>query len=219
MPVRVLIADDHAVVRQGLRVFLSLDSEIEIVDEAVDGAQAYALACTLRPDVVLMDLIMPVMDGVAAISAIRKDLLETEVIALTSVMDDEMVVKAIQAGAIGYLYKDTDGQELRRAIKAVAAGQLILSPRAASRLMRDMKSPSSSIALTEREREVLCLVARGYSNKEICQELHISGPTAKSHMTNILGKLGVVSRTQAALYALRTGLVTLDVLERGSAAV
>ncbi|HEX9116773.1 MAG TPA: response regulator transcription factor [Anaerolineae bacterium] len=210
MTIKVLIVDDHAVVRQGLQIFLGLDPEIEIVGEAVDGRQACALARKCRPDVVLMDLIMPVMDGIAATIAIRKELPHTEVIALTSAMEDDLASRAIKAGAIGYLLKDTDGQELRRAIKSAVSGQLILSPRAITRLLRDFRPPVLSIALTEREKEVLTLMARGYPNKQIAEELHISDPTVKSHIGSILSKLGVASRTQAVLVALRQGLVSLE---------
>lgn len=208
MTIRVLIVDDHAVVRQGLKMFLSLDSELEIVGEAVDGKQAVALARQLQPDVVLMDLLMPVMDGVTAISILRREVPETEVVALTSVLEDNAVIGAIRAGAIGYLLKDTESDELIRAIKAAANGQVQLSPKAAARLMREVRTPESLEALTERETEVLRLLARGLSNKEIAQALVIGEKTVKTHVSNILSKLNVSSRTQAALYAARMGLVT-----------
>lgn len=208
MSVRVLLADDHAVVRQGLRMFLSLDPELEIVGEAADGAEALRLARDLRPDVVLMDLVMPVMDGITAIAAIRRDLPDTEVIALTSVLEDEKVIGAVKAGATGYLLKDTQADELRRAIKAAAAGQVQLSPQAAARLMREVKAPESPETLTERETDVLRLLAQGKANKEIARALGIGEKTVKTHVSNILAKLGVPSRTQAALYAVRIGLVS-----------
>lgn len=208
MPIRVLIADDHAVVRQGLRMFLGTDRELEIIGEARDGAEAVALAHQLRPDVVLMDLLMPVLDGIKAIAAIRRQLPDTEVIALTSVLEDAAVVDAVRAGAIGYLLKDTESHELRRAIKAAAAGQVQLSPQAATRLLREVRTPEiSAERLTERETEVLALMARGKANKEIAQALIITEQTVKTHVSHILAKLGVPSRTQAALYALRAGLV------------
>ena len=144
MPIRVLIADDHSVVRQGLRMFLGSDPELEIVGEARDGAEAVSLARQLRPDVVLMDLLMPVMDGIHAIAAIRRELPDIEVVALTSVLEDAAVIDAMRAGAIGYLLKDTDAHELRRAIKAAAAGQVQLSPQAAARLLREVRTPEKS---------------------------------------------------------------------------
>jgi len=211
MPIQVLIADDHSVVRQGLRMFLETDGELQIVGEARDGAEAVQLARRLRPDVVLMDLIMPVMDGINAIKAIRRELPDTEVVALTSVLEDATVVEDIRAGAIGYLLKDTEAHELRRAIKAASAGQVQLSPQAAARLLREVRTPESSPEpLTERETEVLRLLGQGKSNKEIAQALTIADQTVKTHVSHVLDKLGVPSRTQAALYAIRTGLVSAD---------
>ncbi len=210
MTIRILLVDDHAVVRQGLRMFLGLDPELDIVGEASDGAEALRLAHSLKPDVVLMDLVMPVMDGISAIGAIRRELPDTEVIALTSVLEDEKVIGAVKAGAIGYLLKDTQAEELCRAIKAAAAGQVQLSPQAAARLMREVKAPESPETLTERETEVLRLLARGRSNKEIGQALVIGEKTVKTHVSNILAKLSVPSRTQAALYAVRIGLVSVS---------
>ncbi|MCS7062197.1 MAG: response regulator transcription factor [Anaerolineae bacterium] len=207
MSIRILIADDHAVVRQGLRMFLSLDPDLEIVGEAADGAEAVQKARELKPDVVVMDLLMPVMDGIAATAIIRRELPETEVLALTSVLEDASVIGAVKAGAIGYMLKDTQADELCRAIKAAAAGQVQLSPRAAARLMREVRLPDSPEALTERETEVLRLLAQGRSNKEIAAALTIGEKTVKTHVSNILAKLGVQSRTQAALYAVRMGLV------------
>ncbi|MEX1253405.1 MAG: response regulator transcription factor [Dehalococcoidia bacterium] len=210
MPIRILIADDHAVVRQGLRMFLELDPELEIVGEASDGSEARRLAEELAPDVVLMDLLMPVMDGIAATEAIRRDLPDVEVIALTSVLEDASVVGAVKAGAIGYLLKDTQADELRRAIKAAAAGQVQLSPEAAARLVREVRAPESPEALTERETDVLRLLAQGKANKEIAVALAIGEKTVKTHVSNILSKLGVQSRTQAALYAAQIGLTPLQ---------
>jgi DNA-binding NarL/FixJ family response regulator len=209
MPIRVLLADDHSVVRQGLRMFLSLDPDLEIVGEAANGAEAVELAHSLQPEVVLMDLLMPVMDGITAIGHLRRDLPEIEIVALTSVLEDTAVMGAIRAGAIGYLLKDTEADELRKAIKAAAAGQVQLSPKVAARLMREVQVPDSPETLTERETEVLRLLARGCSNKEIAQTLSIGEKTVKTHVSNILSKLGVPSRTQAALYAVRIGLVSL----------
>jgi DNA-binding NarL/FixJ family response regulator len=205
--IRILIADDHSVVRQGLKMFLALDPDLEVVGEAEDGRKALHLAERLRPDVVLMDLLMPEMDGVAATAAIRTQLPETEVIALTSVLEDEQVVGAVRAGAIGYLLKNTECDELCRAIKAAAVGQVQLAPEAARRLMREVRSPEQpAVPLSERETDVLRLLAAGKANKEIARELSIGEQTVKTHVSSVLGKLGVQSRTQAALYAQRTGL-------------
>jgi DNA-binding NarL/FixJ family response regulator len=208
MPIRVLIVDDHSVVRKGLRTFLSLDADFEIVGEGSNGEEAVQQARLLKPDVVLMDLLMPKMDGIEATGIIRQELPDTEVIALTSVLEDAKVIGAVRAGAIGYLLKDTEADELCRAIKAAAAGQVQLSPHAAARLMREVRAPESPEPLSERETDVLRLLAQGYSNKEIAVSLTLSDKTVKTHVSNILGKLGVPSRTQAALYAVRVGLVS-----------
>ena len=207
MTIRLLLVDDHAVVRQGLRMFLSLDPDFEIVGEAADGNAALKLARELQPDVVLMDLLMPGMDGIEATGILRKEMPDIEVIALTSVLEDSSVVGAIRAGAIGYLLKDTEANELIRSIKAAAEGQVQLSPQAAARLMREVRAPESPEALTERETEVLRLLAQGQSNKEVARALSIGEKTVKTHVSSILGKLNVSSRTQAALYAVRIGLV------------
>jgi NarL family two-component system response regulator LiaR len=208
MSIRILIVDDHAVVRQGLKMFLALDDELEVVGEAANGEEAIRRAHELAPDVVLMDLLMPQMDGIAATEVIRRELPDVEVIALTSVLEDKAVFGAVRAGAIGYLLKDTQADELCRAIKAAAAGQVQLSPQAALRLMREVQVPQSPEKLTPRETEVLRLLARGMSNKEIGAALVIGEKTVKTHVSNILGKLGVPSRIQAALYAVRIGLVS-----------
>jgi NarL family two-component system response regulator LiaR len=212
MAIRILITDDHGVVRQGLRMFLSLDPEMEVVGEAANGQEALALARDLKPDVVLMDLLMPVMDGIEATRAIRSELPEVEVIALTSVLDDGSVTGAVRAGALGYLLKDTDSEELRRAIKAAAEGRVHLAPEATARLMREVKAPESPEVLTEREVEVLKLLAKGRANKQIAASLFVSEKTIKAHVSSILMKLGVQSRTQAALHAVRTGLVSTEEL-------
>ena len=210
MGIRILIVDDHSVVRQGLQMFLTLDPELEIVGEATNGVEALHSARQLKPDVVLMDLLMPEMDGVAATEAIRRELPDTEVIALTSVLEDRAIFDAIRVGAIGYLLKDTEADKLCEAIKAAAAGQVRLSPQVAARLMREVRAPESPEALTERETEVLRALARGLSNKEIAVALFITEKTIKTHVSNILSKLGVPSRTRAALYALKIGLVSLE---------
>ncbi len=216
MTIRVLITDDHGVVRQGLRMYLGLDPELEVVGEAANGEEALRMARELGPDVVLMDLLMPVMDGIAATGKIRAELPDVEVIALTSVLEDASVSGAVRAGAIGYLLKNTEADDLGRAIKAAADGQVQLAPEAAVRLMREVRAPESPETLTERETEVLKLVARGKANKQIAHELFVGEKTVKAHVSSILAKLGVQSRTQAALYALRIGLVSLDELNEES---
>lgn len=208
MSIRVLIVDDHSVVRQGLKMFLNLDPDIELVGEADNGEEALLRARELQPDVILMDLLMPKMDGITAITAIRRELPDIEIIALTSVLEDASVVGAVKAGAIGYLLKDTHADELCRSIKAAAVGQVQLSPQAAARLMREVKLPDSPESLTERETDVLRLIGKGLSNKEIGRELGIGEKTVKTHVSAILNKLGVLSRTQAALHAVKIGLVS-----------
>lgn len=208
MTIRVMIVDDHSVVRQGLTMFLTLDEGIEIVGEAENGEEALTRARDLQPDVVLMDLLMPKMDGITAIKQLRRDQPDVEIIALTSVLEDASVVGAVKAGAVGYLLKDTKADELCRAIHAAAAGQVQLSPEAAARLVREVKLPDTPENLTERETEVLRLIGKGLSNKEIARELSIGEKTVKTHVSAVLNKLGVLSRTQAALHAVKMGLVS-----------
>ncbi len=212
MAIRILLVDDHSVVRQGLRMFLGLDPDLQVVGEAADGSEALKRVRQLQPDVVLMDLLMPVMDGITAIAAIRREFPDVEVIALTSVLEDDKVVGAVRAGAIGYLLKDTRAEELCNAIKAAAAGQVQLSPQAAARLMREVRAPESPESLTDRETDVLRLLAQGCANKEIATALQIGEKTVKTHVSNILAKLGVHSRTQAALYAVKAGIVAPETL-------
>ncbi|HEY2097376.1 MAG: two-component system, NarL family, response regulator LiaR [Pseudonocardiales bacterium] len=208
MPVRVLIVDDHSVVRQGLRMFLKLDAELEVVGEAANGAEAIQMARALTPDVVLMDLLMPGTDGIAATQRIRAEVPNTEVLALTSVLEDASVVGAVQAGAIGYLLKDTQAEQLCKAIKAAAKGQVQLAPEAAARLVREVRAPDNPESLTGRETEVLRALATGLTNREIGRTLNIGERTVKTHVSHLLSKLGLQSRTQAALYAVRIGLVS-----------
>ena len=207
MTIRILLADDHKVVRQGLRMFLEYDEDLEIVGEATNGQEAVDMARELKPDVILMDLVMPVMDGLTAIATIRGETTDIEIIALTSVLDDGAVVGAVRAGAIGYLLKDTEDEALRRAIHAAAGGQVQLAPEAAARLMREVRVPEQAPNLTDRETDVLRLIAMGRANKEIARELGVGEQTVKSHVSSVLSKLGVQSRTQAALHATRLGLV------------
>jgi NarL family two-component system response regulator LiaR len=207
-PIRVLIADDHAVLREGLRSFLELQDGIEIVGDAADGAEAVALAEQLRPAVVLMDLVMPKLDGVEAMRELRERVPDTRVIILTSYIDDERLLPAIRAGAAGYLLKNAEPKELARAIRAADAGEALIDPTVAARLVErlaDERSGDSYQNLTTREREVLDLIARGFSNKRIALELGIAEKTVKTHVGNLLGKLGVADRTQAAVYATRHG--------------
>ena len=210
--IRVLLADDHSVVREGLRMFLGRDPEIAVVGEAADGLEAVQLARELQPDVVLMDLLMPVMDGVAATAAIRQELPATEVIALTSVLESASVVNAVKAGAIGYLLKDTQAAALRQAIKAAAAGQVQLAPQAVPYLLQEVRAPQTPEPpepLTERETDVLRLLARGQSNKEIARTLQVAEDTVKTHVRHLLVKLGAQSRTQAVLTAISLGIVSM----------
>jgi two-component system, NarL family, response regulator LiaR len=205
-PIKVLVVDDHWVVRQGLRMFLDQESAITVVGEASDGRQAIDLARQLRPDVVLMDILMPHVDGIEAITQIKAEMPRIEVIALTSVLQDGSVSDAIQAGAIGYLIKDTRGDQLVQAIRDAAEGRVHLSPEAAIRLAKDLRRPERVESLTQRETSVLKLVAVGLANKEIARRLSISEKTVKAHLNNVFAKLDVHSRTQAALEAIRSGI-------------
>jgi two-component system, NarL family, response regulator LiaR len=204
--IRVLVVDDHAVVREGLRTFLLLQEGIEVVGEAADGREAVAAAHQLEPDVVLMDLVMPVLDGVEAMRTIREARPETRVVVLTSFTEDEKLLAAVRAGAAGYLLKTAPPQEVVRAIRAAHDGNAVLDPAAAGRLLQALTGPRDPQPLTPREREVLGLLSRGFTNKRIAGELGLSEKTVKTHVGRILSKLGVTDRTQAALYAVREGL-------------
>jgi NarL family two-component system response regulator LiaR len=209
--ISVLVADDHPVVRQGLRTFLETQADLEVVGEAADGTEAVELAQRLLPDVVLMDLVMPGQDGVAATRRIRQLSPSTKVIVLTSFDDDERVFPSVKAGAAAYLLKDARPQELAEAVRRVHAGEALLAPSVAAKLMQEVagqRPPSAE--LTERELEVLRLIARGLSNKLIARELKVSEKTVKTHVSNILAKLQLADRTQAALYAVREGLADLE---------
>jgi len=208
--IRILLVDDHAVVRSGLRLFFDLQDDIEVVGEAGDGSEGVAMARRLLPDVVLMDLLMPNMDGVTAIARIKDEHPEIEVVAMTSFIEEEKVTAALEAGATGYLLKDASAEEVAAAVRAAAAGEMTLDPQVARLLAQKMRAkpaPDPVEPLTERERDVLRLVARGLSNKEIAYELGIAEGTARTYVSNILGKLGLTSRTQAALYAVEHKLV------------
>jgi NarL family two-component system response regulator LiaR len=211
-PIRVLIVDDHAVVRTGLKVFLDLQPDMEVVGEAADGSEGVAMARRLEPDVVLMDLLMPNMDGVTAIGRIKSERPETEIVTMTSFIEEEKVTSALEAGASGYVLKDAEAEEVAAAVRAAYAGEVHLDPAVARLLaqrMRDRKSPKDELAepLTEREKDVLRLLGQGMSNKDIGATLFITERTARTYVSNILGKLGLASRTQAALYAVEHKLV------------
>jgi NarL family two-component system response regulator LiaR len=207
-PIRVVVADDHAVVREGLRTFLRLEDDFELVGEAADGEAAVAEVERHGPDVALVDLVMPGIDGVEAIRRIREESPGTDVIVLTSFTEDEKIFPALQAGAVGYLLKDVQPRELAQAIRAVAAGKAILDPAMTARLLRELAATErrEAGALTAREQDVLRLLARGLSNREIARELVLSEKTVKTHVSHILAKLRLADRTQAALYAVRAGL-------------
>jgi NarL family two-component system response regulator LiaR len=201
--IRVLIADDHAVVRQGLRTFLDLQEDIEVVGEAADGDEAVAAAERLAPDVVLLDLVMPRRDGIQVLLRLRERVPTARAIVLSSFLDDDKLFPAVRAGAAGYLLKDVQPQELVAAIRTVHGGGALLHPSVAARLMSELAADP----LTPREREVLVLIGRGMANKRIALELGIAEKTVKAHVSSVLAKLGVADRTQAALYAVREGLV------------
>lgn len=207
-PIKVLIADDHPVVRQGLRTFLSVQEDIEVVGEAADGAEAITVAEKLDPDVILLDLKMPGVDGQAALGELRARGVRARVLILTSVTERGHVLPAVRTGAAGYLYKDVDPQALVQAIRAVHDGHVLLAPEAADAVLRTDGSAEEArlTALTEREREVLIQIALGRSNREIARALVVSEKTVKTHVSNLFIKLGVQDRTQAALYAVRHGL-------------
>lgn len=214
--IRVLIADDHRMVRQGLRTFLELQDGIEVVGEAADGAECAQIAAELKPDVILLDLVMPGVDGVAAMELLREAGATARVLVVTSFTDRRMIIPAIRAGARGYVYKDVDPSALAAAVRSVHAGHVLLEPEVAAALLDSgssgggADSGSAAPALTAREREVLILIARGRSNREIARTLVLAEKTVKTHVSNILMKLGVADRTQAALWAVRHGIAPED---------
>jgi DNA-binding NarL/FixJ family response regulator len=213
-PIRVLLVDDHEIVREGLRAFLELQDGIEVVGEAGDGEQALDQADRLRPDVILMDLVMPKLDGVGAMRELRRRTPASRVIVLTSFTEDDRLLPAIRAGAAGYLLKHVEPRELARAVRAAHAGEALLDPAVGARILEAVaarpgigKYDGERERLTVREREVLELIAHGFPNKRIARELGIAEKTVKTHVGHVLAKLGVADRTQAALHAVRSGLV------------
>lgn len=213
--IRILIADDHAIVREGLRALIDTEPGMELVGEAADGVEAVLKARSLQPDVILLDLVMPRKDGIEAIAEIKRENPEARILVLTSFAEDEKVFPAIQAGALGYLLKDSSPQELLKAILEVDRGESSLHPTIARKLIRELNRPPENLPpteepLTQREVEVLSLVARGLSNQEIADRLVVSERTVRTHVSNILGKLHLANRTQAALYAVREGLASPD---------
>jgi NarL family two-component system response regulator LiaR len=212
--ITVMLVDDHRVVRQGLRDFLELQEDIDVVGEASNGEEGATLAKELLPDVVLMDLVMPGMDGVETTRRVKAVSPSSRVIVLTSFADDDKVFPAIKAGAISYLLKDISPEDLAHAIRAAQRNEAVLHPEVAAKLMQEFSTPHAAEApveqLTDREMDVLRLIARGMSNKEIADALIISEKTVKTHVSNILSKLHLADRTQAAIYALRQRLVPID---------
>jgi two-component system, NarL family, response regulator LiaR len=209
-PIRILIVDDHAVVREGLRAFLQTQAGLEVAGEAADGNDAIEAASRLRPDVILMDLVMPELGGVAAMRLLRARVPEARVIVLTSFLDEDKLLPALRAGAAGYLLKNAEPKELVRAVRAAHAGEALLDPVVAARVVETLAAGGDEDPidrLTPREREVLVLIGRGFPNKRIARELEISEKTVKTHVGHVLAKLGVTDRTQAAVFAVRAGLV------------
>jgi DNA-binding NarL/FixJ family response regulator len=210
-PIRVLIVDDHAVVRMGLKMFFDHQPDIEVVGEAADGSEGVAMARRLEPDVVLMDLLMPTMDGVTAIGRIKAEHPEIEIVTMTSFIEEEKVTAALEAGASGYVLKDAEAEEVAAAVRSAYAGEVHLDPAVARLLAQRMRAKKSTEEpaepLTDREKDVIRLLGQGMSNKEIGSQLFITERTARTYVSNILGKLGLASRTQAALYAVEHKLV------------
>jgi len=212
--IRILIADDHAILRNGLVSLMEVTPGIQVVGQACDGDEAVSRALSLKPDVILMDLSMPRKDGITAIKEIKGVDPKARILVLTSFSEDDKVFPAIKAGAMGYLLKDCSTEELLQAIRDVYNGESSLHPTIARKLIQEIKQPTdlklTEEPLSEREIEVLKLIARGLTNKEISEQLFVSDGTVRVHVSNILGKLHLASRTQAALYALREGLASLD---------
>lgn len=205
--IRIMLVDDHAVVRSGLSAFLSVNPDLELVGEAENGQQAVTRAGLLQPDVILMDIMMPVMDGIAATQAIKQQYPKIQIVALTSFQEDELVQNALKAGAVGYLMKNVTARELAAAIRAAKEGKMTLSSEAAQALVRANQQTQETESLTEREHEVLRLMVEGLNNAEIAERLVVSLSTVKYHISNILGKLGVDNRVAAVTQAMQRKLV------------
>ena len=220
--IRLLIADDHLIVRKGIKVLIATEKDMQVVGEAENGVEAVEKAAALEPDVILMDIVMPEMDGIEATRRITADRPETRILVLTSFAADDKVFPAVKAGALGYLLKDSTPEQLLEAIRQVHRGEPSLEPSIARKVLQELSNPGggtgkqTSDPLTEREMEVLRLIAQGMSNKEIAAKIFVAEWTVRSHVSNILGKLHLASRTQAALYALRSGLASLDDVPRTS---
>jgi NarL family two-component system response regulator LiaR len=214
IPIRILIADDHAVVREGLRSFIQIKPDLEVVGEAADGIEVVEKARQLQPDVILLDIVMPKQDGIQAIEQLQQEGSQARILVITSFAEDDLIFPAIKAGALGYLLKDSTPQELIHAIHTVNSGESTLHPTVARKLIDELNRkpelPLTEEPLTERELQVLRLIARGYSNREIAGQLHLSERTVGKYTSNILDKLHLANRTQAALYALRKGIADLD---------
>ena len=213
-PIRILIVDDHAVVREGLRAFIQIKPDMDVVGEAADGIEALEKAGNLNPDVILLDIIMPNLDGISTIEQLKEQGSQARILVITSFAEDEQIFPAIKAGALGYLLKDSQPQELIQAIRDVHRGEPSLHPTVALKLMNDLNReaelPPTEDPITESELEVLKLIAQGHTNREISEQLHLSERTVGKYASNILDKLHLANRTQAALYALRTGIADLD---------
>jgi NarL family two-component system response regulator LiaR len=213
--IRIFVADDHAIVRKGIHALITTEPGMKMVGEADNGRDAVELALRLKPDVILMDMVMPLMDGIEAITRITKENPDIRILALTSFAEDDKVLPAIKAGALGYLLKDTSPEQLLQSIREVYRGVSSLDPTVAFKLIQEINRPQDNLPMTkeplsEREIEVLQLVAQGLANLDIADKLHISERTVRNHVGNILNKLHLANRTQAALYALREGLANLD---------
>jgi NarL family two-component system response regulator LiaR len=213
-PIRILIVDDHAVVREGLRAFIQIKPDMEVVGEAADGIETLEIAQDLAPDVILLDIVMPKLDGIGTIEGLKKQGSQARILVITSFAEDEQIFPAIKAGALGYILKDSKPQELIQAIRDVYRGEPSLHPTVALKLMNDLNRepelPPTEEPLTERELDVLKLIAQGHTNREIGQQLHLAERTVGTYTSSILDKLHLANRTQAALYALRTGIANLE---------
>lgn len=215
--IRIMVVDDHTMVRRGLATFIKIFDDLYLAGEADSGESAVRLCAEIKPDVILMDMVLPDMDGAAATRLIRRQFAQIQIIALTSFKEGRLIKNALEAGAIGYLLKDVSADELARAIRAAHAGRATLSPEAAQALVETTNQPPPGHNLTEREREVLALMIEGLNNTQIAGRLTVSSSTIKSHVSNILSKLGVASRTEAVTLALRSGILPPGMSDRFSA--